>query len=65
VLAGCLFRPGTLVGPFLFNGLFYALVTREWLATQHVLALFGGLALTVVPGFLSKNQRVLQSMTKR
>ncbi len=65
VLAGCLFRPRTLVGPFLFNGLFYALVTREWLATQHVLALFGGLALTAVPGFLPKNQIVLQSMTKR
>ncbi len=65
VLAGCLFRPGTLVGPFLFNGLFYALLTREWLATQHVLALLGGLALAALPGFLSKNQMVLQSITKR
>lgn len=56
-LAGCLARPGTLIGPFIFNGLLYALVSREWLATQHVLALFMGFWVSRIPGWLPLRRR--------
>ncbi len=53
-LAGCLIQPRTLIGPFIFNGLLYALISQEWLATQHVLALFMGYWVSRAPGWLQR-----------
>lgn len=43
VLAALLIRPRTILLPFIFNGVFYAIAASSWLALQHVIALFGGL----------------------